>query len=319
MKRLILIKALLCLYIALNGQTYLVNPHKNKVIALAGLNLRAQPALQGKVLTTIPFADSVLIMDSISNRIDTIGNYKYYYEDHFYNQKIVGHWLKVKYKRYIGFVFDPYLGWLHNYRIRKDVNTNFGLNFTGCSCYENIHKNNALNWYGLYKDGEQFKLKKTKLSYFIPYFGPNSEVGWCTYAEENKHLLFLVGSKTPLANRKIVGVHKPFYPIQDPFLFHKAFEKYEVQIKGYNLWYNRKTRQLTLKEGEQEQVLNLPEFQLSMPSSIVWKGDLDGDQKDDYIIHYGEKNAQTVLYLSKAARKGELVKMVAIFSSGYCC
>ena len=56
------------------------------------------------------------------------------------------------------------------------------------------------------------------------------------------------------------------------------------------------------------------------PGRVQWKGDLDNDGLDDFIIHFGSgKAGELVLFLSSKAEPGELFKKVARYVTKYCC
>ena len=74
---------------------------------------------------------------------------------------------------------------------------------------------------------------------------------------------------------------------------------------------------LFLKQGSKKQLLNEPA--LDFPTAIAFAGDLDGDNKDDYIIHYGDKAGVMILYLTSQAKTGELIRRVAVFYASWCC
>lgn len=69
-----------------------------------------------------------------------------------------------------------------------------------------------------------------------------------------------------------------------------------------------------------QQIYHVPTDGKDIFGTLVWAGDLDGDnQLDLYFDEYNEKGAFVVgLYLSSAANNGELVKQVATFVAAGC-
>ena len=66
------------------------------VFAVSGLNLRAEPDTNAKVIAKIAYAEKVQIVDPITGFFETI-------EDR------TGYWFKVQYKNQEGFLFSGYL------------------------------------------------------------------------------------------------------------------------------------------------------------------------------------------------------------------
>ena len=67
-------------------------------LAISGLNLRDKPNINSNVITLVPYGKTVEIIDFTDNKLDV--------------DNIKGHWVKVKYKNKIGYIFDGYLSWL---------------------------------------------------------------------------------------------------------------------------------------------------------------------------------------------------------------
>jgi len=87
-----------------------------------------------------------------------------------------------------------------------------------------------------------------------------------------------------------------------------------LKIKDTKTW---KPSELYLINGKKRQLLNKPEY--DCPAEIMFVGDLDGDSKNDYIIHYGGKSGIAIMYLTSKAKSGNLIEKVAMFFASYCC
>ena len=87
-----------------------------------------------------------------------------------------------------------------------------------------------------------------------------------------------------------------------------------IEYPDAKIW---KPSELYLINGKKRQLLNKPEY--GDPVEIKFVGDLDGDLKDDYIIHFGDKTGIVLLYLTSKAKSGNLIEKVAIFFASYCC
>jgi hypothetical protein len=49
------------------------------------------------------------------------------------------------------------------------------------------------------------------------------------------------------------------------------------------------------------------------------KGNIDSDVLNDYIITYGEKPGNTILFLSSQEEDGDVLKDMTCFYNTYCC
>ena len=102
-----------------------------------------------------------------------------------------------------------------------------------------------------------------------------------------------------------------------PLVLHG--EKYELRITAANR--NLDKGVVTLKRGEVSQVVfEMPEFVEEGHLELRFAGDLDGDGKLDLIMSNSWKYSYSPvqLYLSSAARPGELVRLVAQWDSYGC-
>lgn len=290
------------------------NNNTHFVISTSGLHLRAGPSTHSEIIVSIPFGKTLRVLDAFYSKMDTLNDISFYYphNNESYPVPVTGKWIKVKYKDYSGYVFDAYVYKNHNYhKLLKELNSE-GLNkdvvllFPGTWCNLNFWFNQELNWYGYYQDGDNFKAKKIDLSFFKIWNYDFTDIGIST--NDNKHLLFIVGTRKKLKNENVIGKY-------DLNWWTKEFDSYD----NINVQPGQNYQNLVLNDKGKEQILNLiPEYYLE-PSNILWEGDLDEDGINDYIIHYGEKSGKTFLYLSSQAKDNQIVKPVAVFFSGYCC
>ncbi|MFK7773167.1 MAG: SH3 domain-containing protein [Saprospiraceae bacterium] len=298
-----------------------VDTNQNVVISPNGLSIRIKPSLKSKKLGAVPFGEKVKIDDDKSHGWDTIGNYKYFYgEEDSYTSPITGHWVKVKYQNIQGFMFNAYLYYYAPYSsydsvIKKKLNKDFALLFPGENCFTNINFAPNMNWYGLYFEKGKYSLRKTTISFYRVF---SDMLDFGISSNDNKNLLFILGSKKPLKQKTIKdsfwrGHNQSLYPFKDEY--HEEFKKHGIEFQQKE----GESLSIILKDKSKSQLLNPKELQISYPSGILWKGDLDGDGKPDYIFHFGEKSGQTILYLSSEANGEEIVKPVAAYFSGYCC
>jgi hypothetical protein len=299
-----------------------IDINQNVVISPNGLSIRSQPNLKSKKLGVVPFGKKVNIEDSQNYGWDTIGTYDYIWGGQTEGDySITGHWVKARYKNIRGYVFSAYLYYAHysEYEsgLLKSLNKDFALFYPGMNCYANINFEPNMNWYGLYQEKEKYYLKKTNIGFFRIY---SDMLDFGITTSDNKNLLFIIGSKKPLKEKSTTvpewGING--YPLfqQEKSEGFVALEKYGIAVKedgpygGFSI---------SLNMDSKTQLLNSKEMEISQVMSIQWVGDLDGDDQLDYIIHYGEKSGQTILYLSSEAEEGEIVKPVAAYFSGYCC
>jgi hypothetical protein len=87
-----------------------------------------------------------------------------------------------------------------------------------------------------------------------------------------------------------------------------------IENKDTKIW---KPDELYLISGKKRQLLNKLEY--DSPYEIKFIGDLDGDLKNDYIIHYGDKGGIIILYLTTKAKPTNLIEPVAMFFASWCC
>ncbi len=74
----------------------------------------------------------------------------------------------------------------------------------------------------------------------------------------------------------------------------------------------------SFRRGEKKQTIIEGAFIYSI--SVIGCGDIDSDDKVDYLIRYSsEKSSRKVLYLSSQAKEGEILGLACEEFFGYCC
>ena len=295
------------------------------VISPDGLNLRSLPDLKSKVLRKILFNEKVQLVSPEHFGRDTIGQLEYFsLEGQPYQQPIDGFWLKVRYKQTEGYMFSAYLGWTLS-ELREEekmLNQDFVLLFAEIGCNNNVFYRPDWHWYGVYKQDADWLLKNVKVSF---YNIPMDMMGDVISTNDNRNLQFILGSRKPLTEKVIRskdgferGIEdKPLTTYNGKLLVDSTLKQYNLTIlrdEGQNYW---DTQKLVFQRNGRRQEMKLSSYDGTW--NLQWCGDLDGDGLDDYIIRFGEQIAKTILFLSKSASKGQLIKPVAVYYSGYCC
>ncbi|MFK8101585.1 MAG: SH3 domain-containing protein [Saprospiraceae bacterium] len=319
---LMLIMVLSSVFATAQMEETLVDLDRNVVIATSGLNMRNAPSLTANIVGYVPFAANLEIVDDLAYGKDTLSSaYTIHYETgEAYEANLAGYWVKAKYKNLEGYVFSSYL--FYDLSEREDsLNEAYILLFEGTDCYDNVRYNKDWYWYGLYEEGNRSVLRAVELSFFAEETELGVFLGIATNLDQAS--VYLIGSENPLPQRVLKNATHVDYSQQ--FFDRENVANLElleaaglaiVQPKGENEW----GFSLIVKdETGARQLLNPEDSDFYYPSGIDWYGDLDGDGKMDYIIHYGEEMSQTVLYLSSKAKPGALVHPVAAYFSGYCC
>ncbi|MFN8338963.1 MAG: SH3 domain-containing protein [Saprospiraceae bacterium] len=285
----------------------------NYVIASA-LRLRDSPNKNAKILTTIPFGSHIEYLTNQCYNKDTtlISIYNDYY-------MVVGSWVYVKYKNFKGFVLNSYLSY-YNKPIPepKDLNNEYLVLFPGCDCDFNIHNVTKWNFYGFYKtEKDSLNIRKIKINYIS-----DNEDYTCPlilYTEDNLNLEFIIGAKGEMLKDKSMIFSKSVEILYSENEKQLAKELQNVGLSLIDHSSNSRDDyfELIYSDENKKQKLNLNGF--DFPTRIKFIGDIDEDNKNDFIITFGEKSSRTILFLSSQARENHLLKMVSIFFSSYCC
>ena len=304
----ILIISFICISMAGLCKGYATDLPEHTVIAIGGLNMRDSPSTEGQVITSIPFLDKVILLDETSSVRDTLGMIGF--EDHsknMYAHYLLGDWVQVRYQHKEGYVFNAYLMEDETAGLMQSENDQYGITFAAANCVGNIHRNKQIKWKGVFKNGDGYKIGDVRLEY---YMSPDEMMGdWFgTTTRGDDFPLFIIGTTGErFRNGAIEGTYFGFNKYFDYTHGSSTIENLTVHVRENGPF-------LTITEGNQQQNLDAIHG-----IQVIWKGDLDGDGKNDYIFKKGDKESKTQLYLSSEAGDGELVRLVAAYYSGFCC
>lgn len=281
------------------------------VISKSGVYLRAEPDGHSEIVKTIPFLGEVKSLESFSWPIplgDTIATY-YVRTDRNEAQErfIIGNWRQVVHEKDTGYVNDAFLSRLDN-STNDSLNINYGITYEWTNCFDNIHRNKLIEWKGLFKNAQGYEIRDIQLD----YYNTHGEMAWFgVKLNDTKDLILCLGSyNDTFFNGPIQGEYfknGQIFEYSKEAVIESKFDFFEVRTIN-------KRPTVYLKKGNKKQRLLS-----ASPASLLWKGDLDYDGEDDYIISFGEKGMGIFLYLSSEAESNEIAKPVAAYSAGYCC
>jgi len=312
-------------------ETYPVT--SNYVIAVPGLNMRTSPRLDGKKVAYVPYSNEVKILEPHKFSRDTVGEVKNYHKGNqqgkFPNPVIEGYWVKASYQGNVGYIFSAYLTNTADrkqermYRAKietPDINKDYVLLYEGAGCRGNYHFDEDWYYYAAQKTPNGICLEPTELSFTQSLEYNEFQTMRITSDIQDYYPVCIIGSRYPLSENEInTPTDLNINALGGDSQLNETLLG-ELFVKPIDGQY---ASDLILNRNGQTQVLNPftdPEkTNKNNPRHINFKGDLDGDGQDDYIISFGEKFSQTVLYLSSEAVPGQLVKPVAVWYDGYCC
>ncbi len=296
------------------------------VISPNGVNMRAAPNTQSKIMASLPWMTKVEILDTIGEAPINIGifhEFEWKEGPDFMVRDTVplsGQWVKAKTGKTTGYIFNAFLADTSG---NCQNNKEYSLLYEYWNCIPNFNYNPSWNWYGLYESENKIQVKKVDMRFIKSAEELGDFYLPCTH--EKVRSMCIIGSKKPMKMPKEI-LQNVDYSCQFNWAYEdscsqKALKEANMSLDITGPENERVIKLYLLGKNGQKQLLNPPDRfvgEHKSPASI-WHGDLDGDGKMDYIIHYGEASSITVLYLSSEAEKGQMVKAVAFYCGGYCC
>ncbi len=312
---------LLILFPQLSPAQSTVWPEKLEVTASA-LKLRDAPNLDSKTLATMPQGailenlGNVLNPDLVWQEIDGKGAY----------------WMNVQYQGQTGFVFGAYVTPLFNLFF-EDISIEY--------------LPNVKNWYGMYDSPKGDELRKIEVhttldsnemsgdfdltlrshnpekSKFIIGTNRTLKTGitgnfFNRYGEASMHLsnaLELISGKTISLNSLYMT------EISYDLMCTGSFElepKWLVQ-RDFKIWITKRLSPNSNISVKQNLLIFIKDPQETY--TVKWFGDLDGDGNPDMLMGMcgREGGCIDMLFLSTAAKNGELLRPVTVYSWGFGC
>ena len=281
------------------------------------LNLRSEPNVNSKILTTVNKGEKVKIIDGDcpKGKLEKI--------DGMYNC-----WAKVEVNGFKGFMFMGYLDQSNTLLIeQKNSEKDFVLYQE--RFYEGLKIPKGLNWYGVYSKSDGEYLEEVEIKYeYIEYGDPKGSIKLLTNFT-NRESKFIIGSKRQL-KIGLIGMKLPYdfsifiFPSQKYWL--PTFTKEDGFDYTYFLTANTISEQfggnddyqisMSSKKGGLIQSIN-KEFNYNSKTKheitrpeLVWFGDLDNDKIPDWMVKICHKECGYELFLSSIAKRKEYVRRI---------
>lgn len=264
------------------------------VIATSGLNLRSAPTLKSSIVKLVSYGREVQLVERKEfAKADTllIGG----------GRALTGSWLKVSYRGYKGYMFSPFLARIEGPNFPTElVDNDFALLMEGKNCNYNFQYRRDFNYTGIYKTvSGKYRAKKVNVTYTSDR--ADGRECYSVDTDEVEKILFIIGTRnTPIT-------------VNDGYFSY--FQKLNNQ-KGRamdQVFYNEETGGIDYCHDNISYDLSDRNYKAM---SLVWRGDLDADGIDDFIVQYGEEDGKIVLHLSTQTAEGELHKAVAEYYLG---
>jgi len=294
------------------------------VVAQSGLNIRAEPKLGAKVLTKAPYLSQVEYLSGESFGRDTIGVLESFYRSNRpetgweeWDAPLTGDWVKVRCKGKTGYTFNAYLGHV------LDDGADYFVLSPGENCGDRFFDLTQYHCYGVYGSGEDTEIREIRASYVVQETG----IGFLSTrltTEENQELRLVIGSKRELPTLSsdfLIDEFTEAWP-QSSTIAPKdecgMFKTTEIERKILNGEKLRLALVGSFQLGSQEQVILEENFVTDL--SVIGCGDIDGDDKVDYMIRMSsDEYSRKMLYLSSVAKDGEILGLACQEDFGYCC
>ena len=298
MKRLKLILLFGLIAFSSNTQNFRRSTDKSMVvISTSGLHLREKPSSTSPSLRLINYGARVKLISEGEFAADTIRLIN--------DQKIIGKWKKVRHQGIEGFMFRPYLLSISEVDFPvKRINKDYGLWYGSETCFNNIQYDKTLNWFAIGKKyNNTIVSKKVRPNYYWEKGAIVDNIKLETNL--NFQPEFVLGTKENL-KLEFTGIFNN--------ISVDGFQE-EKKIND-QMFYEKNKGSLIYCYENREVDLNAPNL---YTRGILWRGDLNEDDIDDFIIQYGEKYGKIVLFQSNPLNFEKPFEPVAEFTIGYCC
>ncbi len=300
-----------------------VYKHFNLVIAQSGLNIQEQPNLRARVVIKAPYLSEVEYLSDESFGRDTIGKLKSFFRRYDpirgteeNDVPLAGDWVKVKHKGNTGYTFNAYLGPNQDQLKPSD----YFVISPGENCGDQFFDLKQYHCYGVYGSGVETEIREIKASYVVQETGIGFLAPLLT-TDENEGLKLVIGSKRALPTLTSDFMVDPFtspWPQNSDFKAKDSCGMLKVTKKGPEEKTDLQQLSGSFHLGNQVQQIMEDYFVYNM--SVIGCGDLDGDDKVDYLIRMSsEEYSRKMLYLSSMAKGEEILGLACQEGFGYCC
>ena len=288
------------------------------VIALSGVKLRAEPGFDAKVISAIPFREKVKLAEPLNL-------YKAEQRERVYTaDSIAGFWIKVRWNGKEGYAFSAFLG-THVHTVKADLYLLFE---DAGWCWDDAYADPAYYYYGLFEEpgNNQLFLKKIRPTFYNRW----DEVGGqAACADEKEKTVLLLASKTPFAEdgpvrsfpagQKLGSMDPQNYKAID-FKVPIPGSERTLEVQSSQVDPSNWKRRFLLRDARTGivQELDMPVTWLD-EAVLSWCGDLDRDGVTDFMINCYEKSGYSILFLSRNAGKGRLVRPGIVYIWEDCC
>ncbi len=306
---------------------YQFDERRNSVIAANGLNMRSKPNTTSTKVANIPYGEKVQILHRDHYGLDTVYTIKTELGDH----PVYGHWQKVQYKEYVGYVHNAFLSFdfSHYNKPVPDTNNDFILLIPGYHCSYDFYNSNDYCWYGYYQD-DSLEGESSNNAYRkqidVEFINVAADMAGCgAIVKKNRNLKFIIGSKKifPETNLENIDERAIYHRIgRDSITMDSSIvaEGKITMIRNEEPTSYFDERFFYLNQDGRTQLLNTvtKTYRIKL-ASVYREGDFDGDGKTDYIFHHGEDDLHLGLYLSSEGDEEQAVKLVSLLRRGPCC
>lgn len=303
-----------------------INYYFNLVIAQSGLNIRAEPNLGAPVVTKVPYLSQVEYLSIESFGRDTIGVLKNFFRGYGHEMSweetdypLSGDWVKVKYKSKVGYTFNAYLGPV----VENPESSDYFVLSPGENCGDRFFDLTKYHCYGVYGSEKDTEIREIKASYVVQEAGIGFLAPLIT-TEENQRLKLVIGSKRELptvTSDFMIDSFTSAWPQSSEVILKDECGMLNItEIKKKTPSGEKLYPALIgiFQLGSKEQVILEEHFITDL--SVIGCGDVDGDDKVDYLIRLSsEEYSRKMLYLSSVAGDGEILGLACQEDFGYCC